>query len=130
MARTMCSDCNTRPVSSAQRGNGGSLCELCEDYAGWENTHNDYDHDGINDGSAEATDHDTMDMANCPVCHPELDPRNRTPRASHHNTAPRSWNSHAGCNHHRTPAARAACRKAGGPAGQETRPATATQGQQ
>jgi hypothetical protein len=53
-------------------------------------------------------------MADCPVCHPELDPRTQK-KSGHTNTAAQSWNSHAGCKHPRTAKDRAACRKAGGP---------------
>lgn len=115
MARTMCSDCGTRPVSTHQRGAGGSLCQVCEDYAGWENEHNDNDHDNLT-----ADDDEFEFTTNCPVCHPELD--NRVKQTGHTNTAARTWTSHTGCNHPRNPKARAACRKAGGPTG--TRPAT------
>ena len=123
--RTMCSDCGTRPVSAQQRGNGGSLCQICEDYAGWENTHSDYGHDAIlaevedksGDPATYLSDTDLVEyqdtMPNCPVC--QNDNSHLVKRTGHTNTATRSHNSHAGCKHQRTPKDRAACRKAGGP---------------
>jgi hypothetical protein len=113
MARKMCTDCNTRRATPESPE--GRLCAPCLHYAGWENEHSDYGHD------EDATETGTSDDAHgkrvddCPVCHPELDPRNAPARTGHRNTAPHSWNSHAACEHFRTPAARAACRKAGGP---------------
>ena len=59
-----CIDCG-RKVSTDSIGT--ELCPACLEYAGWENTHSDFDHNGSNEGD-ETTEH-------CPVCHPELDPR-------------------------------------------------------
>jgi hypothetical protein len=122
----MCIDCGIRAADPDTGLSPNMLCMPCYDYAGWENTHDDYGHDTINaevedKGGDPATylsqmDMTTwgMDMPECPVCHPERDKR-REVRTGHTNTAAQSWNSHAGCKHPRTAKDRAACRKAGGP---------------
>lgn len=92
---TGCEDCG-RKVNKAIHP---TICEICYDYAGWENTHMD---------SPEETEgHDI-----CPICHPELDKRAYTPKTGHTSTATRTHTSHAGCKHHADPKSRAACRKA------------------
>lgn len=60
----ICEDCGRKVGKSGHP----TLCEICLDYAGWENTHQD-GHDG----------EDTETMAACPVCHPELDARTAKP---------------------------------------------------
>jgi len=105
MARKMCSDECGRPAANNVADNG--LCHPCNDYAEWENTHSDDGHGTEFEGS--------NDTDGCPVCHPELDPRNAPVRAGHMNTIAKTRRSHAGCAHVVTPKARAACRKAGGP---------------
>lgn len=129
MARKTCTDCGTRPTTSESPE--GLLCAPCLSYAENENDHGDNGHDALlgNDDRPMLadgwmfSDQDQLDayvadtrriMAECPVCHPELDPRNVAPRTGHHNTAAHSWNSHAGHGHPTTAAARAACRKANG----------------
>lgn len=97
MARK-CTDCGFRPQDATMIGS--ELCGVCLHYAGMENVHQDH-----------GDDHDAeYPTATCPVCHPELDTR-YVRRTGHTNTAPKSWSSHATCNHPRTPAARATCRK-------------------
>lgn len=61
----ICEDCGRKV------GNSGhpTLCTPCFDYAGWENTHGDNAHEG-NGAASEAEE-----IAECPVCHPELDTR-------------------------------------------------------
>lgn len=105
MTRKTCTEPGcTRPQSTEVIG--PDLCNPCNDYAEWENTHNDEGHDEtVDNGGGDG----------CPVCHPELDPRKPT-KKGHTNTATKgAHRSHAGCGHPRTPAGRAACRKAGGP---------------
>jgi hypothetical protein len=99
MPKKMCTDCNTRPAS--KESPEGQLCIPCLRYAETENEHSDYGHD--EDGTAAHPD--------CPVCHPELDPRNDTPRTGHTNTIAKTYSSHAGCTHARTPKMREICRR-------------------
>lgn len=116
MPRSMCSECKKRPVSRDQKGAGGSLCEDCADYAGWENEHNDNCHQEILDGEELAiSDKMIADirsvMENCPICQKYPHP-SETFKAGHHNTAPKSYSSHAECGHPRTPKDRELCRRA------------------
>ena len=55
-----CEDCGKRRISKLVVG--PNLCDVCYDYAGWENTHQD--------GDTGPEDHES-----CPICHPELDKR-------------------------------------------------------
>jgi|SRR5688500_7956470 len=103
-----CVTCKVRPITTEVKG--PELCDVCYEYAGWENTHSDSGHDDP-EGS------DVLDLADemsiCPVCNPELDTRfNAKPKAGHTNTATHSRHPHTGCNHFATPKDRAACRKA------------------
>lgn len=107
MARNLCTDCNTRRVSTDPSLRALLLCGPCADYSGWENTHSDEGHESRN---TVAWDQVVGD--DCPVCHPELDPRNTTTRKGHTNTVARTRTSHAACDHAATPRDRAACRKA------------------
>lgn len=100
MAIKLCLDCGMRKPMSGDL----ELCEKCETYAGWENTHSDNGHEGNEDGTAEFT-------TNCPVCHPELDDRPTTRRTGHTNTVAKTRTSHAGHHHARDPQDRAICRK-------------------
>ena len=113
MARKLCVDCNIRRATPESPE--GQLCPPCLEYAEAENMHNDDGHDSIEDLVTEldANHYDMIvkDIKNCPVCHPELDPRSDTPRKGHTNTVARSHNSHTGHGHALTPAARAICRK-------------------
>lgn len=98
---TNCTDCG-RPLNSKTRQTVGlgidDLCALCYDYAADENMHEDEGHD---DDHRDET---------CLVCRGEKPVY--TARTGHTDTAPKSWSSHATCKHPKTPAARAACRKA------------------
>lgn len=120
MARKLCTICNTRTVGSgpghdAQQAQVMGYCNTCMTEADWENTHSDYGHDI--DGPDSDDDYAVNVRARgCWICHPELIPGAHVPKAGHKNTAAGSWNSHAACTHQATPKARAACRKAGGPA--------------
>lgn len=108
-------------------------CDPCATEAGWENVHSDDAHDALAQAIAtnvyatwmtpailaDAASTPGFTMANCWICHPELNqaakdytPRTGTPRTDAAKTPHRS---HAGCDHAVTPKARAACRKAGGP---------------
>lgn len=105
---THCIECSVR-LTRANRSSESSIgtdrddvCNDCYDYWGWENTHQDEEHD---------KDYDLGDYAllrECRVClelHPELDPHASSPTGRHNI-------SHAGHDHPATPAGRAACRKA------------------
>lgn len=65
----ICEDCGRKVGKSGHP----TLCEVCFDYAGWENTHSDANHDGEGNGESESDDE-------CPVCRPELD--RRTPKGT------------------------------------------------
>lgn len=65
---TGCEDCGRK----VNKKNHPSLCDVCLDYAGWENTHNDANHEALLDSMDSAEVEETTE---CPVCHPELDPR-------------------------------------------------------
>jgi hypothetical protein len=108
MARKFCVFCETRIQYT---GPGDDLaprlsesCNTCYTKGGWENTHSD-------EGHGNETDLED----GCWICHPELDLTATTRKTGHTNTVARSHRSHAGCDHVRTPKARAACRKSGGP---------------
>lgn len=98
MAAKICPICNIRRYYPRM----SDMCNLCYTEGGWENEHNDYDHDSDPDD-------------NCWICHPELNLATRPARKGHTNTVAKTRRSHAGCAHEVTPKARAACRKAGGP---------------
>lgn len=100
----ICTDCGKRRQDTSVLG--PELCTVCLDYAHWENTHSD---DGHGPDLEEAAD-EAYPMAECPVCHPELDVR-YVFKTGHKNTVAKTHTSHAGHGHMVTPAARAACRK-------------------
>lgn len=121
MATKKCMICEIRNVGTGPEGKFGhgerqqarymGYCCPCLEEAEWENTHSDYGHD---DPDAVAKGYDTADsIANCWVCHPELNLATTTPAAGtgHTNTRAKSRTSHAEHHHPRTPEARAACRK-------------------
>lgn len=60
-----CTECGRK----LKKGEFGGLCEADRTYGEWENTHGDNAHEG-NSAASEAEE-----IAHCPVCHPELDPR-------------------------------------------------------
>jgi hypothetical protein len=55
---------------------GPEMCTECLAYAEWENAHSDQNHEALMDSTDEAEE--TKD---CPVCRPELDPRNVAPKS-------------------------------------------------
>jgi hypothetical protein len=99
----VCIDCGVRKVDPTVCIDS-QMCGPCNEYAEAENMHSDFDHEGDNVDSDIAT-------VSCPVCHPELDPRNVKVRTGHTNTVAKTRTSHAGHSHDVTPKARAACRK-------------------
>jgi hypothetical protein len=87
MKATRCTICETRPQDpEVKRETGHPYCRPCLTEAEYENTHGDYDHEGIGAGTVEfgQTTHKTKsafnawlkdvkkDMEQCWVCHPEL----------------------------------------------------------
>lgn len=109
-----CTACGIRPIDKTNIG--PEMCTECNEYYEWENEHDDYDH---GDGPDQNQPHD------CPLCFPELDPRNVERRTGHTNTRAHSWTSHNDHHHPRTARHRAACRKsmAAGNGPLDTRPA-------
>ena len=96
MAAKLCNSCKTRRVSS---DNMAELCTACYEYGAWENQHEDDNHEG----GENLTDE-------CMVCNGE-DPALVAPKKGHSNGIAKTHTSHAGCNHPRTKADRAKCRK-------------------
>lgn len=68
-----CDICGKRPAAS-KRANDGieGMCHPCYEYAGWENTHSDDDHEEYRNGTTtfESDVRDAIDaeIAKCPVC--------------------------------------------------------------
>lgn len=122
MATKLCIICNKRRA----RLNDGinDMCTPCYEYAGWENTHSDDDHEGVLAGDLVwgMTTHKTRaefnayvkhlfaEIRECPVCQGN-DPADAPVRTGHTNTVAKSRTSHREHYHARTPEARAACRK-------------------
>lgn len=81
------------------------LCAYCYDYASWENTHADYDHNHMVDNDPE--------REGCWICEgrPDMPPKAAeiAPKAAT-GAAPHSWSSHAGHDHPATAKARKICR--------------------
>lgn len=99
MARKMCDYCETRPASSALLD--GNICEPCYDYQGNENAHSD---EGHNEGDVTANPY-------CLICQGAPNPETTPPAKGHSNGIKKSHTSHAACQHEKTKAARAKCRK-------------------
>lgn len=125
MSRKICIDCRQRPVSETALGL--SLCDPCGEYAEWENTHSDGCHEvyqtedqiqqNRQDFGDTHVDVKLDEMIACPVCHPELDPRNTelyvpTPRPAQrgNQNAAGKQESHKLCGHPLTKSARQKCR--------------------
>lgn len=106
---TNCTECSRRVTArnSAATVYGAigydDVCGPCYDYWGWENTHADEDHDNLAVDAEERRD--------CPVCAKERSADVVTDTPASVDTGRRN-RSHAACAHPRTPAGRAACRKA------------------
>lgn len=123
MSRKLCTICHTRPVGTGagndpQHARTMGYCTSCLTEAEWENMHSDNAHDAYAAGTwmpetiemgVELVD----EMKQCWVCVPALNAASAdyNPRAGHTNTVAKSYTSHAGHGHLRTPEARAACRK-------------------
>lgn len=124
MTAKLCIVCNTRRPSRNNGRDFADMCGACYQESGWENTHSDGNHDGIQavienkgiDGLSPADASELPHMDGCWICHPELNLATRPAKTGHTNTATKGVHrSHAACAHPRTPKDRAACRKAGGP---------------
>lgn len=104
-----CIDCHLRPIDNSV--SGPRLCTTCLEYADIEVMHMDYD-----DDERHSYGGIKRDGTDCPVCWPEFDKRYTKKTATTRvDQAKTTHRSHAGCGHATTPAARAICRKAGGP---------------
>ena len=109
MATRKCSLCETRNVGTgpghdADQARAMGYCNTCLTEADWENVHSDDAHQTGTVG----------DVDGCWICYAELNPNNKpieAPKAGHTNTVAKSYTSHVGHHHPRTPAARATCRK-------------------
>lgn len=93
MTAKTCSICPNRPMYTG-KGPGvdqaphlSEMCNFCYTEGGWENTHNDDNHDALKNGGADADEFETGELAailetmeNCWICHPEMNlaqkPRN------------------------------------------------------
>lgn len=103
---TNCTECSVRltPNNRSSRVHGSDyddVCTRCYDYWGWENTHADEDHDSL---AADAEERE-----GCMVCAKDVKDDVAAPAPV---ATGRRNRSHAACSHPRTPAGRAACRKA------------------
>jgi hypothetical protein len=65
-----CEICELRPATSESPE--GRLCAACLEEAEWENTHSDNYHDDIEPQTDDETDNLGNVLANCWICHPEL----------------------------------------------------------
>jgi hypothetical protein len=54
-----CAECGKRPVDKKTQGRDSTMCRDCFEYAGWENTHSDEDHEGTENLALRE---------GCPVC--------------------------------------------------------------
>lgn len=97
-----CTDCGRKLTSSNRSTTNRDMCEPCFEYAGWENQHNDDDHDGSDD---------RFDPC-CPVCLGNAPTADEPTTRNNSGTTDKTWSSHAGHDHPATSKARAACRKA------------------
>lgn len=128
MANKMCTECKIRPIDWSTQGRDSWACTPCFDYAGAENEHSDNAHDVYSTPESIAQAREDFgdvhvdvrldEMINCPVCHPELDPRKEnevisTPRPAQrgNRNAAGKQSSHKMCGHPLTKAAREKCRQ-------------------
>lgn len=105
IAPTNCTECSVKLTglnrSSVILGTTyDDVCNRCYDYWGWENTHADEDHDTL--------PADDEMREGCMVCTGKPELKADAPSVA----TGRTNRSHAACSHPRTPAGRAACRKA------------------
>lgn len=113
-----CSLCRVRPRTV--HVTSSDLCDVCADYAGWENTHSDEQHDELLLPGSDPR------CENCPICNFITPPwenaqeeiimtktaSTKVKKAATRTNPKQVHVSHASCSHPRTPAGRAACRKA------------------
>jgi hypothetical protein len=112
MTNTTCTDCHRRLTSANTKVSGQhDLCDDCFDLAGLEASHQDGDHDGVDDEG-----HSNFN-ADCLMC----DPNARADRSKSVKLriTPHTKRSHAACYeagaHDKTREGRAGCRALGGP---------------
>lgn len=127
MTAKICNVCNIRRCYTGAKADtapqGSDMCNYCFEEGGQENTHNDYGHAAIaaqieagNGADLSKADQDeAAAMANCWICHPELNLAQKPVQAS---TGPKAQGArrpqlnHKGHSHPQTPAARRECKKA------------------
>lgn len=120
--RPMC-ECDVRPVAtraSDPDASSHNMCSPCYEYYGAVNQHSDDDHPGVAAGYNATYDRthgaDFLatirdEMTRCPVCHPELDPRDECrPEQPSYVPGSKTYMSHTDHKHESTPRARARCR--------------------
>jgi hypothetical protein len=128
MAAKLCNVCEKRRVGTTGEDPASAkhsdMCGLCYDEGGWENTHTDGNHDWvaklIERGQLELADEQEKEeaktMANCWICHPELnEAANWKPGKKGVKKAKgfrRPQLNHQGHSHPQIPAARRACKEA------------------
>ena len=79
--RNRCAVCGQRPIDRKTSGKDSTMCGLCFEYAGWENTHSDARHDyylkGAKGNVDEIVDESLRsEIKECPVCQGN-DPANK-----------------------------------------------------
>ena len=110
-----CHVCGTRPTTTESPEH--LLCTPCLRWAEAENQHSDDAHDMITAGEEMHISEDNLAeivrrMKSCDICLGKPDPATIEPTKGHTNTQAKSYISHAGCEHARTPKAREICRRA------------------
>lgn len=123
MAAKLCNVCGKRRVGTTGEDPASAkhsgMCGLCYDEGGWENTHQDNNHEAIKQFGPQ-TDYEVSEqddfMVNCWICHPELNLaqtwKGGTKGGTKKQSARRPQLNHKGHKHSGTPAARRACKAA------------------
>lgn len=124
MARKTCNVCNVRKGTDANGSSFNDMCDPCYQEGGWENTHNDGDHENIIAGNVVygMTTHKTEaefktwlkeEREGCWICFPELNLAKKPAKAVGTPKQPvvrRPQLNHKGHSHPATSKARATCR--------------------
>jgi hypothetical protein len=130
MARKLCNVCGKRPAANFTNGQ----CDPCDQEGGWENTHNDGDHETVQESLEDVeygkTNHKTEaeylawlkvqreEVAGCWICYPELNLAQKEPKAKKTGAAKTQGfrrtqlNHKEMCTHAQTSKARRTCKNA------------------
>jgi hypothetical protein len=130
MARKLCNVCGKRYAANFTNGQ----CDPCDQEGGWENTHNDGDHETVQESLEDVeygkTNHKTeaaylawlkeqrAEVAGCWICYPELNLAKKEPKAKKVGAAKAQGfrrtqlNHKEMCTHAQTPKARRTCKNA------------------